>query len=197
MTYTAIFGGTFNPFHIGHYGVLAALQKANFVEEVLLTPDRIPPHKTCDFLASDEDRIEMCRIAAADFSKAQLCLAEFERAEKSYSYITVRRLTERCPDVRFALVFGADMLVTLDQWKNYRELIETVTFIVFRRAGTDNALFNERVAHFEKMGAKIIVMGEELANISSGEIRKNFEELRHLLPEKIASYLAGRGIYNG
>ena len=64
MGLTAIFGGTFNPPHIGHYQMLKALDNRPEIEEIWLMPDKIPPHKVCDFLADDRDRIEMCRIIA-------------------------------------------------------------------------------------------------------------------------------------
>ena len=64
MGFTALFGGTFNPPHIGHYKMLRALDSRRDIDEVWLMPDRIPPHKVCDFLASDKDRINMCRIMA-------------------------------------------------------------------------------------------------------------------------------------
>ena len=70
MAYTAVFGGTFNPPHMGHYQMLEALENSETVEKILLMPDRVPPHKICDFLAADSERIEMCRIMAQDFSKA-------------------------------------------------------------------------------------------------------------------------------
>ena len=76
MALTAIFGGTFNPFHIGHYEMLKVLNSYSSIDEIFLLPDKIPPHKVCDILADDSDRIEMCRIATNDFSKAKLCLLE-------------------------------------------------------------------------------------------------------------------------
>ena len=72
MAFTAIFGGTFNPLHIGHYEMLSVLEKDSSIEKIFLMPDRIPPHKICDFLAEDSIRIEMCRLAAEDFRKAEL-----------------------------------------------------------------------------------------------------------------------------
>ena len=85
MANIAVFGGTFNPFHIGHYQMLEYVCGLKFIDRVLLMPDKIPPHKTCDFLASDADRIEMCRLVCEDFDKAELCLIEFEREGKSYT----------------------------------------------------------------------------------------------------------------
>ncbi|MBQ7726919.1 MAG: nicotinic acid mononucleotide adenylyltransferase, partial [Clostridia bacterium] len=54
MAVTALFGGTFNPPHIGHYEMLCALQKRSEIEEIWVVPDRIPPHKVCDLLAEEQ-----------------------------------------------------------------------------------------------------------------------------------------------
>ena len=72
MSLTAVFGGTFNPLHIGHYQMLSVLEKNDKIDEILILPDKIPPHKVCDFLADDADRIEMCRLVCEDFSKAKV-----------------------------------------------------------------------------------------------------------------------------
>ena len=133
MGITAIFGGTFNPPHIGHYEMLRSLENNPDIEEIMLLPDRIPPHKVCDFLASDSDRINMCRLLSADFKKAALCLIEFEREGKSYSIDTVRLLKRKYPQKSFAFVCGGDMLISFDKWYKYEELLREIPFIVFRR----------------------------------------------------------------
>lgn len=196
MAFTALFGGTFNPFHTGHYEMLRALHNADFVEKVLIVPDRIPPHKTCDFLANDEDRIALCRLAAEDFPKAQVCLIEFEREGKSYSFDTVTLLKARFPQTEFAFVCGGDMLVTLDKWYRYQELIKLIPFIVFRRSDIDNTLFDKCVERFRGMGAEIRVMAEVIPAVSSSYIREHFEISKNMLPPKIYDYLADKGIYN-
>ena len=136
MGYTAIFGGTFNPFHIGHYKMLAALNSDSSIDKVLIMPDRIPPHKICDYMAEDDTRIEMCRIIAEDFPKAEVCLIEFERRGRSYSYDTVLELKKRYPEKDFVFVCGGDMLIFFSKWYNYQELMKLIPFIVFRRSDT-------------------------------------------------------------
>ena len=197
MGYTAIFGGTFNPPHIGHYEMLSALEKRPEIEEIWLMPDRIPPHKVCDFLADDSDRIEMCRIIAKDFKKARLCLAEFEREGKSYTYDTVTEFLKKYPDKKFIFVCGGDMLISFDKWYRYEELMKMLPFTVFRRTDTDNAEFDLKSAEFSEMGMEITVMSEVITAVSSSYIRNNFEKSRDLVPEKIYNYIKDRGIYCG
>lgn len=196
MKVTAIFGGTFNPFHIGHYEMLGALQNDSNVEEIFLMPDRIPPHKACDFLAEDSIRIEMCRIAAKDFSKAKLCLIEFEREGKSYSYDTVLELKARYPQKNFAFVCGGDMLVTFNRWYKYKELIKEIAVIAFRRSDTDNDLFDKSAKLLTEEGMRLTVKDEIIPAVSSTEVRQSFETAQKLLPLSIFKFLAERGVYS-
>lgn len=193
MGLTAIFGGTFNPFHIGHYEMLKALQNDENIDEIWIMPDKIPPHKVCDFLANDDDRIEMCRIVAEEFSKANLCLVEFEREGKSYTYDTVLNLKKDYPQKNFVFVCGGDMLVFFNKWYRYEELMKLIGFIVFKRTNTDNDEFLYCVDKFSKMGMEITVKNEIIPDVSSTEFRKN--NLQTLLPQKVYDYIRERGLY--
>lgn len=195
MGYTAIFGGTFNPPHIGHYEMLSALEKCPQIDEIWLMPDRIPPHKVCDFLACDNDRIEMCRLLADDFKKAKLCLAEFEREGKSYTYDTVTEFLKKYPQNRFTFVCGGDMLISFDKWYRYEELMKMLPFTVFRRTDTDNAEFDRMAEKLSLNGMKLKIMDEIITSVSSSYIRNNFEKSREFLPERIYDYIKNRGIY--
>lgn len=195
MGYTAIFGGTFNPPHIGHYQMLSSLNKSPDIEEIWLMPDRIPPHKVCDFLACDEDRIEMCRLLVSDFPKTRLCLAEFEREGKSYTYDTVTEFLKKYPQKDFTFVCGGDMLISFDKWYRYEELLKMLPFTVFRRTDTDNAEFDRKAVEFSEMGMKITVMSEVITAVSSSYIRNNFDKARALVPEKIYEYIKAGRIY--
>lgn len=195
MGFTAIFGGTFNPFHIGHYEMLSSLQNDDKISKILLMPDKIPPHKVCDFMADDDTRIEMCKIIAEDFSKATVCLIEFERSGKSYTYDTVKLLKEKYPDEEFIFVCGGDMLVYFPKWYKYEELMKMIPFMAFRRSDTDNNTFDESVELFRKMGMNIIVNEKIISAVSSTEIRNDFHKNKDLLPVKIYQFLLGRGVY--
>ncbi len=192
MTFTAIFGGTFNPFHKGHYDILASLCKNNNIEKVLVLPDRIPPHKVCNFLAPDLDRIEMCRIACNDFQKAELCLIEFEREGKSYTYDTVTLLKKMYPDTEFAVVVGADMLASLDTWYNFENLKKSVSFLAFNRDGSKEFLNN--LNRIRAMGADVTVMEDIITPVSSTQLREKIKAEN--IPPKIYDYIKEKGLYN-
>lgn len=197
MGYTALFGGTFNPPHIGHRKMLEALEKREEIDEIWLMPDRIPPHKVCDFLASDEDRINMCRLLISPLEKTKLCLAEFERTGKSYSYDTVTLLKKKYPERNFTFVCGGDMLISFDKWYKYEELLKAVPFTVFRRTETDKDGFDSAVLKYGEMGMKITVCDDDVPAVSSSYIRNNIEKSRDLLPERVYEYIVDGRIYGG
>lgn len=196
MGYTAIFGGTFNPFHMGHYEILAALEKDSDVEEIFLMPDKIPPHKSCDFLADDNIRIDMCRLASEDFSKAKLCLIEFEREGRSYTFDTITLLKEKFPEKKFAFVMGGDMLASFDLWYRYEELIKMMDFIAFKRVDTDIEVFKNKAEYLINKGMKLKIKDELITNTASSIIRKDFSSAKKYIPEKIFDFLKERGIYS-
>lgn len=193
MSFTAIFGGTFNPFHKGHYEMLSALQKREEISKIFIMPDKIPPHKSVEFLASDTDRLNMCKLVAEDFSKAEVCDIEFKREGKSYTYDTVKLLKEVYPEENFAFVCGGDMLVYFDKWYMADELMKMLPFFVFGRISTDDTEFSACISKFEKKGMQIFLMDDEIKNISSTEFRNT--KSGDLLPEKVYDYIKERGLY--
>lgn len=195
MGQTVIFGGTFNPFHIGHAAMLSALCALPQADSVWLMPDRVPPHKTCDFLAPEDDRIEMCRLAAGEFEKASVCLIEFERPGKSYTSDTVLALKARYPETDFRLACGGDMIATLDTWHDWRRLIAEVGFYAFRRVGTPD--FDKNVGRLRALGAQITALDTPVPAVSSTEIRRALGAglPTPLIPPRIDQYIRERNVY--
>ena len=192
MSNIAIFGGTFNPFHIGHYEMLNSICDLEFIDKVLVMPDKTPPHKKFDNIVDDIHRQYMCEIVCTDFSKAEPCFIEFERDGKGYTVDTIKQLKEKFPDDDFFVVIGGDMLSTLDTWYNWKELIKLVSFIAFKRKGLSD--FDEAYNRLTNLGAKIDVIENEITNVSSTELRNKIN--KNLLPKKIYEYIIQKGIYN-
>lgn len=192
MANIAIFGGTFNPFHIGHYEMLSSLCNLEHIDKVLVMPDKIPPHKDFDNVVDDIHRQNMCALACDDFSKAELCLIEFEREGKSYTVDTIKLLKEKHPQDNFFVAIGGDMLSKLDTWYNWKELITLTSFIAFKREGLDD--FDSAFKRIKHCGADIIVIENKITNISSTKLRNRID--KSLLPKKVYDYIIEKGIYN-
>ncbi len=192
MANIAIFGGTFNPFHIGHYEMLNIICNLSFIDKVFVMPDKIPPHKKFDDIVEDIHRQNMCKIVCDDFSKAELCLIEFERDGKSYTVDTIKQFKNKYPNDNFFFVIGGDMLSTLDTWYNWQELIELTSFIAFKRQGILD--FDTAYNRLTNFGAEIKIIETQITNISSTELRKKID--KNLLPQKVYDYIIEKGIYN-
>jgi nicotinate-nucleotide adenylyltransferase len=135
----------------------------------------------------------MCKIVADDFEKATVLDIEFKREGKSYTYDTVKLLKEVYKDENLAFVCGGDMLVYFDKWYKYDQLMKMLPFIVFSRTSTDNNEFNDCIRRFSEKGMQIILMDNEIPNISSTDFRKT--PLKEFLPEKVYEYIKDRGLY--
>lgn len=192
MSNIAIFGGTFNPFHIGHYEMLKCLCNTEFIDKVLVIPASIPPHKDFDATVNDRDRINMCQIACLEFSNAEVSTIEFERDERSYTYDTIMLLKEKFPEDDFFVTCGADMIATLDTWYKFENLKDVTKFIAFNRAKDKEFLKN--VEKMRSFGAEIIVLNEKITDVSSTQLRNKLEP--DLLTKNIYEYLLKRKIYN-
>lgn len=192
MANIAIFGGTFNPFHIGHYEMLSAVCELSFIDKVFVLPDKIPPHKQFDDVVDDVHRQNMCKIACDNFNKAEICLIEFERDGKSYTVDTIKRFKSEYTNDNFFFVIGGDMLSTLDTWYNWQELIKLTSFIAFKRKGLSD--FDIAYNRLVNLGANIKIIEQDITNVSSTELRNKID--KNLLPEKIYEYIVQKGIYN-
>ena len=198
MGTVAIFGGTFNPIHVGHREILDNLSKMDFVEKILIIPSKIPPHKQVSFLAPDIDRINMCRIIAERYSKAQVSTLELDRAGKSYSIDTLITVKKLYPDREIALTIGADMVVTFDEWKDYKSIIDQATLITFSREGISVDGYNSALSKLKKTGANIIEIKSKITDVSSTKIREFLFEGRSaegLLDEEIKQYILENNVY--
>lgn len=192
MANIAIFGGTFNPFHIGHYEMLSSVCSLDFIDKVFVMPDKIPPHKTFDCVVDDIHRQNMCALVCEDFKKSELCLIEFEREGKSFTVDTIKLLKQRYPNDDFFVVIGGDMLSTLDTWYNWKELITITSFVACKREGLND--FDEAYKRLTKYGANIYIINDKIKNVSSTELRSSID--KSLLPKKVYNYIVKKGIYN-
>lgn len=134
----AIFGGTFDPVHIGHLTV--AWEAAELLDaEVRLMPANVPPHRPAP-LASPAERMAMLRVALQGQSRLALDASELGRAGPSYTIDTVRELRAEQGDRPLVLLLGADAFAGLPGWHGWRELFDLAHFGVLSRPGVEAVL---------------------------------------------------------
>jgi nicotinate-nucleotide adenylyltransferase len=129
----ALFGGTFDPVHIGHMH-LAEVAKASLeLDEVRFLPCRISPHKSDSKPASAEDRVAMLKLATAGLPWAVVDDFELRRDGPSFSFETAEAMAERFPDARLFWIMGGDQWESLPTWRHPERLAKNVEFIVLSR----------------------------------------------------------------
>ncbi len=195
----AVFGGTFNPIHIGHEEMIGAICELSFIDKVLIMPSKIPPHKSVDFLAKDADRVNMCRIAIEAYKKAEICEIELNRTGKSYTVETLKELGTLYPDYELYLVIGGDMLTSFNTWRSYKEILNVASLLVFKRAGEDEAAFNESLEKLTNDGGNITLIDKKITEVSSTEIRRALlsnNSAEHLLSKKVFDYIKNNNVYD-
>lgn len=128
-----LLGGTFNPPHIGHLIIAEQVLEKVGLDEIRFLPNRVPPHKERDETVSADQRLRMLEGAIKGNPKFGVEQIELEREGTSYTYDTIKALTERDPENDYSFIIGGDMIEYLPKWHKVEELIEMVEFIGVNR----------------------------------------------------------------
>lgn len=187
-------GGTFDPVHLGHLIAAEQAREAAGLDEVWFMPSNVPPHKKHAPGASPAERLEMVRLAVEGHPAFRRTDIELAKGGTSYTAETVDLLTERFPEIEFAYIIGADMVMYLPKWYRIEDIVRRISFIGLQRAGFD--LEPEGLpAHIH--GSVTYAPMPEIA-ISSTDIRrrrKNGQSIRYLVPEPVRAYIEGKRLY--
>ncbi len=126
MKRIGLFGGTFNPIHLGHLRTAVEVGEKLSLDVVFLIPSALPPHKDSTALISAEDRLAMARIAVEGSGLFQVSDVELMRSGPSYTIDTVRYFKSCFGDAALFLIVGADAFLELDTWKDYQTLLDEI-----------------------------------------------------------------------
>jgi nicotinate-nucleotide adenylyltransferase len=134
-----LFGGTFDPIHLGHIHLATLAKEALRLDEIRFIPCQISPHKPMTRPASAEDRCKMLSLATSGLQWAIVDPYEISQNGPSYSYQTAQVLTKRFPDAQLYWIMGSDQWQALPRWKNPEILAELCEFIVLNRGTAPQA----------------------------------------------------------
>lgn len=197
MAKLAIFGGTFNPIHNGHLRLLRNISEQVSLDEIILMPTHIPPHKRSEDLASDEQRLEMCRRAVEN-TNISVSDYEINRGGISYTVETLRHFHELYPDDRLYFIMGSDMFLSLHTWYCFEEILSLAGIITACREENELHKLKQYEKTLEKFSAEVIIVPAEAYVISSSVIRnlvKTGKDFTCYLPETIVQYINEKKLY--
>lgn len=193
-----VFGGTFDPPHLGHL-ILAMEACGQLKLDRLLwvvTPD--PPHKTGQSISPVEVRIKLIKAAIDADPTFEISKVDLELPAPQYAVDTIRELQKEFPAARLVYLMGGDSLHDLPEWHHPKLLIDLVeTLGVMRRPG-DNIDVSELEKHLPGLQAKIAFVDAPLLEISSRQIRhraENGEPFRYYLPQAVYDMILSMNLY--
>ena len=196
-----IFGGAFNPIHNGHLALAENYYNSLKLDKIIFIPTSVPPHKTADYLVSQNDRLEMVRLAISDNSSFDVSDIEFHRQGKSYTYDTLLSLNELYPDSEIYLIIGADQFLTFHLWYKYKEILDMVTLCTSARENEQEKreLYDYAKSLDGLKRDKYFIADYPVIRLSSSEIRdkiKNGEDISSLVPKRVSNYIFEKGLYS-
>lgn len=199
MSKIAMFGGSFNPVHLGHTGLVARMLKQFELDKVYVIPTFSTPLKDNTPMLSPIHRLNMCKLAFEDFKKVSVSDIEILREGKSYTVDTLKELSIIHPQSELFLIIGADSFMQLPLWYEAERIFSLATVLTVSRDDIDaDALSSTKALYEQKYNAKVLIVKDPIAPVSSTLIRnavKNKEEYKHLLPVKVSDYIMKNSLY--
>jgi len=194
-----IYGGTFDPPHLGHLAAIRAAKRAMNIDRLFLIPAGIPPHKLLkSSSARAEDRINMTKLAAKYVEDATVTDMETKREGKSYSVDTLAEFKNSNPYDKIFLFIGSDMLMMFEKWFHFEDIFKMCTVVVFGRNEGDTAMLQEEAERLmEKYEADIRVINNPAVEISSTELREKLQNREgcEYLTDEVYSYILENKLY--
>ncbi len=221
MRKIGLFGGTFNPVHLGHVQVIREVKSGFSLDEILIIPSALPPHKKQNTVVDAEDRLEMIRLAFLNDPDFVISDVELKRSGPSFTIDTVRYFRSILPEsTKLYLIMGLDAFLEIDTWKSYKDLFLLIPFIVMSRMvrGIDG-----KPSHWESLGnylrsrisegyrfsasqsnyvhdkmQPVFIFDVSPVDISSTTIRQYIKKgisIKRLVPEIIENFIKTKGLY--
>lgn len=188
-----LFGGTFDPIHVGHLIAAEEARESVGLDRVVFVPCGIPPHKRSELISSGQARLEMTRLAAQGNPRFEVSDFEVSKDEASFTIETVRHFSSKLgKDAELFLIVGADSVLEMWTWKNPAELLSESKPIVVSRPGFD-------LGNMEPwLRDRVLLVEGVLVGVSSTDIRARVasgRSIRYLVPPPVLSYIVQNKLY--
>lgn len=205
-----VFGGTFNPVHVGHLRVAEEIREDFSLETVYFIPSHLPPHKDTNSAAHAGDRLRMLRAAIRGNRFFRASDLEIRRGGVSYTIETLKKLGRRFGEIYF--IIGIDAFMLIDTWYHYEELFYHTNFIVMTRPASGRADIPQGLP--ERLRARLAARGDDAYSHESGKmiylhavtkidvsstkvraLRRDLRSIKYLVPPSVEKIIIERGLY--
>ena len=187
-----VFGGTFDPPHVGHLLVANDAREALELDRLIFVPAGAQPFKVdMPPVASGQDRLEMVRLAVADDADYAVDDAEINRKGLSFTVDTLEHLSERNPAARLFLLMGEDVLAGFEKWRSPARIRELATLVAVSRGGLGGSVVDPATSAVLRVSTRRV-------DVSSTEIRERRragKSIKGFVPESVERFIDVRGLY--
>jgi nicotinate-nucleotide adenylyltransferase len=204
MTGLGIFGGTFDPIHLGHLIIAEQTRDKLKLDKIIFVPNGNPPHKINSF-TDKKFRLEMLNLAIEDNEKFEISDIEINKTGYCYTLDMIKELKQIFNKELF-FIMGADSLVNIKTWYKYEELLKLCNFIIFPRIFKNDTMEQWEKNKLQDWVSKNLTSEENkfifidfpIIEISSTEIRRKIREnssIKYMVPPKVITYIYENNIY--
>ena len=199
----ALFGGSFNPIHVGHLIVARSVAEQLRLDRVIVLPSAVPPHKTAAALVEAEHRAAMVKLAIAEEPAFEFSDFDLTRQGPSYTVDTVAHFREELGlDVLLHWIIGADSLTELATWYRVRALVDSCRIVTAARPGWERIDFDvvrTRLSDEHIASLRAGLVETPRIDVSATDIRRRVRagrSIRFLVPEPVGRYIEEHGLYH-
>lgn len=195
----AIFGGTFNPPHIGHLKLAECALKSLNADKIIFMTAGNPPHKNSENYLSGNIRYEMVKLLISDKQNYIASDFEIKKDGPSYTAYTLSELRIMYPECELCFIIGLDSFYNLEKWYKPDVIFKNAVIAVSLRGGVNSALFEKKRVYYEKkFNARFEFISMPQIDISSSQIRlkiKNGESIKGLTTDTVEKYINDYNLY--
>ncbi|MEK6755734.1 MAG: nicotinate-nucleotide adenylyltransferase [Bacteroidota bacterium] len=186
-----IFGGSFDPPHVGHLIIAEVARQQLHLDKVVFVPAYVPPHKKGNHASTASDRLRMTKLAVRTNPHFSVSNLEMSRKGISYTVDTIWSFKRRYPSSELFLIIGADSLQQFWTWRSPREILSLASLAVYSRRGyrrPSRSKIHEAIDH----------ISGPLLEISSTEVRNRIQKggsIQYLVPDRVRAFINRRKLY--
>ncbi len=199
----ALFGGTFNPIHVGHLVCARAIREYLDLSRVIFIPAAYPPHRWTHELVAPHHRLEMVRLAIAGEPHFEASDVELQQGGMTYSLRSAATIRQTLgPQITLYWIIGGDALLELKSWQRLSDLVEMCRIVTAVRPGFEVPDLSPLLAVLtpEQVGKlRDLIIPTPRLDVSATEIRWRVREnrsIRYLVPDAVREYILGHGLYH-
>ncbi len=185
-----LFGGTFDPVHIGHLITSMFVKERRALDKIILIPNHQSPLKPDYNAASSSDRNKMLELATDGQAGIEISDYEITNQKTSYTVNTLEFFLQKYRNIE--LIIGYDNFLCFDQWYEYKNILQMCKVVVMRRSDSSNLHPDEFIS------SKVCFVDTPLIEISATNIReriKNKLPIKYLVPEQVENYIITNKLY--